>query len=182
MAVLLYPPPTLGAWVRAEPTDGEIARPSAEFLEQCISHHARAIALGELARHRGDRPDTRQFGRMSVKEHTHRMAAAVATLARLEDRSPPRYDSSLDMDYKRLMILSGGAFDAEYKRTALSHHSALISILAEAAQSNVPAVRTYAQESMPVAMRLFNMARAVPNRYPEIPASRASTQDAHPHP
>lgn len=111
------------------------------------------IEAGNMAADKGQSPQTRQFGKMMVNDHTKSSQDMKAVLEQAPPASPPpaRLDAQHQAMLDRLESAEGEAFDREYTIQQMNaHRTALALHEGYANTGEAPALKAFAQKVLPV--------------------------------
>jgi len=132
------------------------------FAQKAAAGGLAEVALGQLAQQNASSPEIKQFGQRMVADHTQ-ANQELQRIAQTESLTLPTAPESKDQALqKRLSGLNGAAFDAAYTQNMVKDHQADIAEFQREAQSGKdPALRAFAQKTLPILQEHLQMAQAV---------------------
>jgi putative membrane protein len=120
------------------------------FLTNAAQANMFEIEMGQIAQ-RSSNPTVKQFADRMVTDHTNLQNQLKPVAAAQSVTLPTTVSSSQQATIDRLSKLSGADFDREYINTMVKDHKEDISMFQhEATTGTVPAVKTLAQNSLPI--------------------------------
>ncbi len=125
-------------------------RPDQQFAAKAYSIDQAEITLGHEAQKKGTTPRVKSLGETMVRDHTQAQgeleaAARQANIALPGGILPPQQQVA-----DQLSGLSGKAFDDAYAKHMVAGHGAAIDTYAqEIADGKAPAMRAYAEKTLP---------------------------------
>jgi putative membrane protein len=132
------------------------------FAQKAAAGGLAEVALGQLAQQNGAAEQVKDFGRRMVADHS---AAndELQKIAQTENITLPTTPASKDQALqKRLSGLKGSAFDAAYTQDMVRDHREDIAEFQREAQSGQdPALKAFAQKTLPILQQHLQMAQAV---------------------
>jgi putative membrane protein len=134
------------------------------FIDQAATAGLAEVQNGNLASTKGD-AQVKKIGFMMVADHTA-MNDKLQTIAQANDVTPPTTLSPADQKIaSKLGTKQGTAFDSDYLTVEKQAHVAAIALFKqEAANGQNPALKTFAQTSLPVLTHhLTVLENAAPN-------------------
>jgi putative membrane protein len=151
-------------------TSSDKAQPSAtdtKFMKTLAQGGMAEVAAGKLAGEKASDPAVKQFGEQMVKDHTQN-DEQLRTLAKSSGVSlPTKTDQQLSAAQSKLESASGPAFDAAYIREQVQDHQKTVQLLEHEIQNgNDPAVRQFAQKTLPVVSHHLAMAKELESKLP----------------
>jgi putative membrane protein len=98
------------------------ASPTTDFLDDAIKGDNSEIKLGALAMEKGGTPAVRAYGKMLNADHSAHKAKLVAIARPLGMTIPDGMTAGADVEYLKLKVLSGAAFDKEFAHHMVADH------------------------------------------------------------
>jgi putative membrane protein len=142
-----------------------------KFLETAAQTDMVEANLGSLAQDVAASDPVKDYGRMLVTDHTQDYQA-LQTLAQQTQLTVP---TAIDADHNKSMIdpfhrLKGAAFDHKYIHEMIAGHTEAIALYKkEAHDAQNPAIRSYAEQTLPTLQKHLDDAKAIEQGKP--PAS-----------
>lgn len=134
-----------------------------KFLDTAAQTDMVEANLGQYAEDTSASPSVKQYGQMLVHDHTQDYQALQA-LAQQANLTVP---TAIDAEHNKAMIgplhaLKGKAFDRKYIQDMVAGHTAAIALYKKEAQDATnPAVRSYAEETLPTLQKHLDNAKAI---------------------
>ena len=122
-----------------------------KFIKEAAIGDMGEVELGQLAQQKAKDPDVKGFGERMVKDHSQN-DDQLKNLAQTQDVSlPATLSQKLQSEKSQLSKLSGAKFDQAYMVFMVSEHTKDVNKFKKEAQdAHDPAVKQYAQASLPV--------------------------------
>lgn len=132
------------------------------FLKQAAVGGAAEIQLGQMAEKKASNPQVKQFGARMVKDHSQN-ADLLTQVAQSQNLSlPTRLTPKYQDAEAQLSRQAGPQFDNAYMKMMVQDHMETVAkFKKEAATSQNPTVKKYAQESLPVLESHLQEARQI---------------------
>lgn len=120
------------------------------------------VQVGQLAQQKAASPQVKQLGETLVTDHTQ-ANQELQQVAQNEGITLPSQPSSKEQaQSQKLQDLSGAAFDKAFVRMEIKDHQKDIKEFQEEAQSGTdPALKAFAQKSLPVLQKHLQMAQSL---------------------
>jgi len=134
-----------------------------KFLDTAAQTDMVEAHLGMLAQDAGTSQAVKDYGEMLVRDHTQDYQALQA-LALQAGLTVP---TAIDAEHNKAMIgpmhtLKGAAFDHKYIQNMIAGHTQAIALYKkEAHDATNPAVRTYAEQTLPTLQKHLDNAKAI---------------------
>jgi len=133
-----------------------------DFVQKAASGGMAEVELGQLAQNNATSQLIKEFGQRMVTDH----GQANMELQRIAQNGnftlPTRPDSKSEAIRRQLSGLQGSAFDTAYTQSMLSDHQEDIAEFQKEAQSGEdPALKAFAQKTLPVLQHHLQMAQAM---------------------
>lgn len=131
----------------------------AQFVANASSGATAEVRLGELAQERGSNQTVKDFGKRMVADHTE----ANKKLQMVAGKEQMNITNDLNEEdratYSKLFHLSGPAFDRAYAADMVrDHRKDIADFEKEAKYGKDPAVREYAQQTLPTLKEHLHLA------------------------
>ncbi len=142
---------------------GHAAMSDQQFVDFAAQTDMVEANLGQLAQDVAAKPDVKDYGKMLVTDHTNDFNQ-LYTLAQQANLTRP---NAIDAENNKTMIdpfqkLKGAAFDRRYLREMVAGHTKAIAIYKkEAADAQNPALKSYAEQALPVLQKHLDDAKAL---------------------
>ncbi|GAB0119297.1 DUF4142 domain-containing protein [Acidisoma sp. 7E03] len=134
----------------------------ARFVMAASRINQAEIMMGQLAAQRGETQSERNYGEMLVRDHTQATAAlrTIADPLRLHMASRPgKMEVAM---YQQLQAAPAGQFDTMFNQAMIQGHEHAIRLFQmEATQGQSGALRSFAQENLPVLQRHLQVAQSL---------------------
>jgi putative membrane protein len=137
------------------PTDAE-----KQFLTTVIQGDNSEIALGGLALGRGSTVALRDYGFMLITDHRKNKITAEDLAAKLGVTPPLDISPDAQAEAKKLLGLSGAAFDQEFASFMVADHTKVIAMF-KAQAGNKDDVGAFATKSLPVLEKHLKTAQSL---------------------
>jgi putative membrane protein len=121
--------------------------------------------LGQLAQTNGSSQSVKDYAQTLTTDHTSDYGA-LATVAQQANLTIP---TAIDAEHNKVMIdpfqkLNGGAFDHKYIQEMIAGHTKAIAIYKkEAGDAENPALKSYAQQTLPTLQKHLDAAKGLQN-------------------
>ena len=139
-----------------------LSGPDRTFAQKAAEGGLAEVALGQLAQQNADSQQVKDFGQKMVTDHSA-ANQELQQIAQQENLTLPTEPDSKDQALqKRLSAMKGSAFDAAYARDMVKDHQQDVADFKREAQSGKdPALKAFAQKTLPVIQEHLQMAEAV---------------------
>ncbi len=134
-----------------------------KFLDTAAQTDMVEANLGSLAQDAASSQPVKDYGQMLVHDHTQDYQA-LQTLAQQNGFTVP---TAIDAEHNKAMIgpmhaLKGTAFDRKYIQNMIAGHTAAIALYKKEAQDATnPAIRAYAEQTLPTLQKHLDDAKAI---------------------
>jgi putative membrane protein len=123
----------------------------ADFLTKALKGDNSETKLGSLAARNGHSKEVRAFGAMLSKDHRLAREKTIPIAARYHVSIPSQMAPEAQLEYAKLHLLRGTAFDHEFSRYMVKDHQNDIADFEKEAKSSDPSdLRALARQSLPV--------------------------------
>lgn len=141
----------------AEPSQGDIV-----FLNAAAQNGMAEVQQGQLAMQKATTPQVRQFGERLVDDHA-KISANLAQIAHAENLPLPGRPSDMEQtQLDGLNVMTGPAFDHTFVSDAVQDHEQAIAMFKNEAEiGQDPALRAFAQSTLPVLQSHLEIAAAM---------------------
>ena len=135
------------------------------FAEKAAAGGLAEVSMGQLAQQNGSSDQVKQLGGQMVTDHT-KANQELQQIAQNENVTLPTEPDSKDQAVqKRLGDLKGTAFDSAYSKDMVRDHKQDIADFRKEARSGQdPALKAFAQKTLPVLQEHLRMAQALTSR------------------
>ncbi|KJV37264.1 DUF4142 domain-containing protein [Luteibacter yeojuensis] len=157
----------LTAFAQAQEKDSQGGTPTdAAFYQNATAANISEVQLSQLALKQASSAKVKQFAQKMVDDHTK----ANETLEGLRNgdkgystATEPTPDASKDMD--ALKLLNGKEFDRQYAKTMVAGHEKAVAMFeVEAEKGSNPAMKDFANKTLPTIRQHLKMAKALPTK------------------
>jgi putative membrane protein len=133
------------------------------FLKKASAANLAEVQLGQLALAQATNSDTKAFGQRMVDDHTA-ANSKLSDIARDQSLVASEAPSAAEQaTYAKLKGMQGSAFDHAYDRQAVKDHQNAIKLFqGEAAHGKDPALRDFANQTLPTLKEHLSMAMKLP--------------------
>lgn len=140
------------------------AMPAHQFARNAAQIDLAEIDVGKLAEKKGGSATVRDFGARLVRDHTENLDRLKAA-AQQQNIALPTEPSEADAStYKHLASLNTSEFDRTFASDMVKGHAEAVAEFKEEAESGSnPAIKDYAEKSVPVLETHLRIARNVQN-------------------
>jgi putative membrane protein len=154
---------TMQASATSQPPAKMTSAADRAFVKRASAANMAEVKLGRLAISRGTNSMVKAFGQRMVHDHTaankHLSVIAQAQSLALSSRPSP----TVRKQYGKMEMLVDATFDHAYAKRALQDHRAAIRLFErEIAQGTDPAVRHYAEQTLPTLKDHLRLALKLP--------------------
>ena len=141
------------------------AAPADRFLQDAVAGDNGEVAAGRMAQQRSRNPAVVELGRTLERDHGEARRQALATARQMRVRvDADAVKPEARQLQRRLMRLSGPAFDREFARAMVSDHEKDIAKFRLQARVGDPATRQLARATLPHLQHHLAMARDAERR------------------
>jgi putative membrane protein len=149
----------------AAPSMAALSPTDRAFLEKAAQGGLVEVSLGQLAEQNAASQQVKDFGQKMVADHTQ-ANQKLQQIAQSESLKLPSAPTSKDQALqRRLSGLKGPAFDTAYTQDMVKDHQQDITEFTHEAQSGQdPALKSFAQETLPVLQQHLHMAQAAASK------------------
>ena len=141
-------------------SDNKLSWQDRRFMRQAAQAGLFEVKKSELALTRSHNRHVRQFAAQMIRDHTKANQELKQLAASREVRLPRRPNAHQRMIIRRLARLSGKHFDCAYMAVQVRAHLQAIAIFRrEVRHGHDPAVKAYADKTLPVLRMHLRMAR-----------------------
>jgi putative membrane protein len=145
----------------AAPAMATLSATDRTFAQKAAAGGLAEVSLGQLAEQNASSPQVKAFGERMVTDHSQ-ANEELKQIAQSENLTLPTTPESKDQALqKRLSALKGTAFDAAYMQDMVRDHQQDIAEFKQEAESGQdPALKAFAQKTLPVLQQHLQMAQA----------------------
>jgi putative membrane protein len=145
----------------AGPAVAAVSATDRAFVQKAAAGGLAEVALGQLAQQNASSQQVKDFGARMVADHSQ-ANQELQQIAQAENLILPTTPDSKDQALqKRLSGLNGAAFEAAYTQDMVRDHQQDIADFKREAQSGQdPALKAFAQKTLPVLQQHLQMAEA----------------------
>ena len=134
-----------------------------KFLDAAAQTDMVEAHLGKLAQDAAATQPVKDYGQMLVTDHTN----DYAQLQSLAQQAGLNVPTGIDADHNKAMIVpmhaqKGAAFDHKYIQAMVQGHTSAIALYKkEAKEAQNPAIRSYAEQTIPTLQKHLDSAKAL---------------------
>lgn len=145
------------------------------FMKKLAAGDLAEVDAGRLASEKASNPDVKEFGQEMVKDHSEN-SRKLDTLAKSHGvEVPTTIDKEHTAAKEKLEAASGSKFDSEYIKAQVQAHEKTVQLLQHEIQHGQnPAVRDFAEKTLPVVEHHLSMAKDLQSKLPHEVAERSS--------
>jgi len=145
----------------AAPAMATLSATDRTFAQKAAAGGLAEVSLGQLAQQNASSQQVKEFGQRMVTDHSQ-ANQELQQIAQSENLTLPTTPESKDQALqKRLSALKGTAFDAAYTQDMVRDHQQDIAEFKREAESGQdPALKAFAQKTLPVLQQHLQMAQA----------------------
>jgi putative membrane protein len=151
-------------------TSANSQQPSAtdtKFMKTLAQGGMAEVEAGKLADEKASDPGVKQFAAQMVRDHTQNNEQLRALAKNSGVSLPTETAHQLAAQQSKLESDSGAAFDAAYIRDQVQDHQKTVQLLEHEIQNGQdPAVRQFAQQTLPVVSHHLAMAKELQGKLP----------------
>jgi len=146
----------------AVPSMAALSSADKTFAEKAAQGGLAEVALGQLAAQNAASQQVKQFGQKMVTDHSQANQKLQQIAQSEHIQLPSALNSKDEALQRRLSGLKGSTFDAAYTQDMVKDHQQDIAEFRREAQSGQdPALKAFAQETLPVLEQHLQMAQTV---------------------
>lgn len=145
------------------------------FITQALESGTTEISLGKIAQKNASSEAVKKFGQRMIKDHSKAGQELKALASKLGYNPPQITELKKKEDTIEMFSrLSGDEFDVAYgKAMVKSHHKAVAMFKEQAKKADSPALRQFADNTLPVLQEHLKLAQSLPGVKP--PAEKKKT-------
>ena len=151
---------SLGAAAQASSSGSQLSASDKAFMDKAAQGGMAEIELGQLATQKGRSEQVKQFGQKMVDDHTKANDQLKQVASQEGVTLPTGLDAKDEATKDKLSKLSGTQFDKAYMKDMVSDHKEDVAEFQKEAQNGKdPAVKNFAQQTLPVLQEHLQMAQ-----------------------
>ena len=132
------------------------------FLVKAYAGSLSDVQLGQLAVQKGTNMRTKQFGTRMAAEHDQASQVLTQIASEADVELPTQPERMATSTYQRLRGIPGSDFDAAFAQAVLqAHQREIIEFRQQAKSGKDPALKDFAQKSLPMLQQHLMMARSL---------------------
>ncbi len=145
----------------AAPSMAALSKTDQDFARKAAAGGLSEVSLGQLAQQDATSTPVKQFAERMVNDHTQ-ANQELQQIAQQENLTLPTTPDSKDQaEQKRLSGMKGSAFDSAYTKFEVrDHRQDIAEFQREATSGQDPALKAFAQKTLPVLRQHLQMAEA----------------------
>jgi len=138
-----------------------LSKADQEFAQKASAGGMAEVSLAQLAQQNAQSPQVKQFAERMIADHTQ-ANNELKQIAQQDNLTPPTApDNKEASTQQRLSAMKGAAFDTAYMQHEVADHRQDIAEFQREAQSGQdPALKAFAQKTLPVLRQHLQMAEA----------------------
>jgi putative membrane protein len=142
-----------------------LSKADQDFAQKAAAGGLAEVSLAQVAQQNAASPQVKQFAQRMIADHTQ-ANQELQQLAQTQNMTLPREpDSKEQATQKRLSAMKGSAFDTAYARHEVEDHKQDIAEFQREAQSGQdPALKAFAQKTLPTLRQHLQMAEAAAHK------------------
>jgi putative membrane protein len=150
------------AGLLAGPAGAALSSADRTFVEKAASGGMAEIQAAQVAQQKASSPQVKQFASRMITDHTQ-ANNELQQIAQQENIDVPSQPSQQDRSsVQRLGGMTGSAFDRSYAQDELRDHQQDVALFQrEASSGKVPALKQFAQKTLPILRQHLQMAQAL---------------------
>lgn len=147
------------------PASAEPTAADRDFVQKAASGGMAEVQTAQLAQQRAASAQVKQFAARMITDHTQ-ANSDLQQIAEQENLTLPSEPMGKDAtETRRLSGLNGTAFDQAYAQDALRDHEAAVALFRkEASSGSDPALKAFAQKTLPILQQHLQLAQGLSNR------------------
>jgi putative membrane protein len=163
-----------------DPSTGSSAKgqPSATdstFMKTLAQGGLAEVEAGKMATEKANDPAVKQFAQQMVEDHTKNNDELKALAQKSGVTLPTTTGHQLQSQQSKLENANGVTFDAAYVKDQVQDHQKTVQLLEQEIRSgHDPAVRQFAQETLPVVQHHLDMAKQLQSKLPKQVAAEGT--------
>lgn len=139
-----------------------LQQPDKDFVTKASEGNVSEVKLGQLAMHKANNPQVKQFGQRMVDDHSKAQEQLVKLMDGTNVVVPDHVTKDAAGLYDKLAQETGADFDKNYMSAMVSDHQDDISAFNdEAKNGKSEQLRNYAQNTLPVLQQHLQMAKDI---------------------
>ncbi len=139
----------------------QLSRQDQAFAGEAATSGMAEVEAGQMAVTRGTSPQIKQLGQMMVTDHTQANDQLSQIAQQAGVALPTQPTAAQHREAQSLSGLSGSQFDAAFARQEVQdHRKAIAQFQTEAKSGHDPALKTFAQQTIPVLQKHLRMAES----------------------
>ncbi|HUN87344.1 MAG TPA: DUF4142 domain-containing protein [Terriglobales bacterium] len=151
---------SLGAAAQASSSGSQLSASDKAFMDKAAQGGMAEIELGQLATQKGRSEQVKQFGQKMVDDHTKANDQLKQVASQEGVTLPTGLDAKDEATKDKLSKLSGTQFDKAYMKDMVNDHKEDVAEFQKEAQNGKdPAVKNFAQQTLPVLEEHLQMAQ-----------------------
>ena len=151
---------SLGAAAQASSSGSQLSASDKAFMDKAAQGGMAEIELGQLATQKGRSEQVKQFGQKMVDDHTKANDQLKQVASQEGVTLPTGLDAKDEATKDKLSKLSGTQFDKAYMKDMVNDHKEDVAEFQKEAQNGKdPAVKNFAQQTLPVLQEHLQMAQ-----------------------
>ena len=172
---------SLGAAAQASSSGSQLSASDKAFMDKAAQGGMAEIELGQLATQKGRSEQVKQFGQKMVDDHTKANDQLKQVASQVGVTLPTGLDAKDEATKDKLSKLSGTQFDKAYMKDMVNDHKVDVAEFQKEAQNGKdPAVKNFAQQTLPVLQEHLQMAQQDETAISQGKSSGATTASNRP--
>jgi len=172
---------SLGAAAQASSSGSQLSASDKAFMDKAAQGGMAEVELGQLATQKGQSEQVKQFGQKMVDDHTKANDQLKQVASQVGVTLPTGLDAKDEATKDKLSKLSGTQFDKAYMKDMVNDHKVDVAEFQKEAQNGKdPAVKNFAQQTLPVLQEHLQMAQQDETAISQGKSSGATTASNRP--
>ena len=154
---------------------GQLSATDTTFMKNLARGGLAEVAAGKMATEKAKDPAVKQFAQQMVADHTKNNDELKALAQKSGVALPTSTGRQLQSQQSKLESDNGVTFDSAYVKDQVQDHQKTVQLLKQEIQSgHNPAVRQFAQETLPVVQHHLDMAKQLQSSLPKQVAAEGT--------
>lgn len=156
-------------------TKGQASATDTTFMKTLAQGGVAEVEAGKMATKKANDPAVKQFAQQMVEDHTKNNEELKALARKSGVTLPTTPGRQLQSQQSKLEDNNGVTFDSAYIKDQVQDHQKTVQLLEQEIQSgHDPAVRQFAQETLPVVQHHLDMAKQLQSKLPKQVAAEGT--------
>jgi len=180
-AALMVCAMSFGAAAQSSSSGSKLSASDKAFVEKAAQGGQAEVELGQLATQKGQSDQVKKFGQKMVDDHSKANDQLKQVASQEGVTLPSGLDAKDQATKDRLSKLSGAQFDKAYMKDMVEDHKKDVAEFQKEANSGKdPAVKNFAQQTLPVLQQHLQMAQQSEQAVSQVKSSGTTTASNQP--